>query len=416
MPSQWILKCFNREVVWSLAVMASFGVAQGAAAADWLQFRGRSGSSVSDSLVPPEKWSDTENVAWKSSLPGRGPSGPIVVKGKVYLTASGGVKQDRLYVLCFDATSGAELWRREFWATGRTHCHPSSAIAAPTPASDGERIFAFYSSNDLICLDLEGNLLWYRGLTFDFPKAGNDVGMASSPAVAGDTVVVQIENQGDSFAAGLDVATGETRWRVARDPVANWASPVPLPEPVDGKQVVLLAGQKALTAVDAHSGQELWKYEMACSSIPSPAIVDGKIFVPGGGLTALEIAKGATTPSLLWQSNKVNPNPASPIVDGKRVLALNNSGVVTCAAADTGKILWQQRIGGTHWSTPVLAGDLLYCFSQDGDARVVRVGEQGAELLHTIKIGETIQGSPAIVDGAIYVRSDKHLWKIAKGK
>ena len=200
-------------------------------AADWLHFRGKSGSSVSDSVLPPEKWSDTENIAWKAPLPGRGPSGPIVVKGRIYLTASGGVKQDRLYVLCFDGQSGKELWRREFWATGRTHCHPTSAVAAPTPASDGERIFAFYSSNDLICLDLDGNLLWYRGLAFDYPKAGNDVGMASSPAVSGDTVVVQIENQGDSFAAGLDVATGESRWRIPRETGSNWASPVAMPEP-----------------------------------------------------------------------------------------------------------------------------------------------------------------------------------------
>lgn len=383
-------------------------------AADWRQFRGLSGSSVSRDAAPPEKWSDSENLAWKADLPGRGPSGPIVIGNRVYVTASSGVKQDRLLVLCFDSVSGKELWRREFWATGRTYCHPTSAVAAPTPASDGERIFAFYSSNDLACLDLDGNLLWYRGLTFDYPKAGNDVGMASSPAIAGDTVVVQIESQGDSFAAGLDVVTGETRWRVARDPVANWASPVALPEKVDGKHVVLLAGQKALTALDAQSGQELWKYEISCSSIPSPAISGGKIYVPGGGITALEIAAGATTPSLLWQSKQINPSSASPIVDGKRVLALDRIGVVTCADANTGKVLWKQRIGGTHWSTPVLAGDLLFCFSQDGEGQVVRVSDEKGELLNRMKLGEMIQGSPALVNGAIYVRSDKHLWKIAK--
>jgi outer membrane protein assembly factor BamB len=382
--------------------------------ADWHQFRGLSGSSVSTDALPPDNLSETETVAWKAELPGRGPSGPIVVKNRVYLTAASGPKQDRLFVLCFDAESGQEVWRREFWATGRTYCHPTSGVAAPTPASDGQRIFAFFSSNDLACLDLDGNLLWYRGLAFDYPKAGNDVGMAASPAVTGDTVVVQIENQGDSFAAGLDVETGETRWRVARDPVANWASPVALPEPVDGKHLVLLPGQKALTALDAVSGQELWKYEMGCSSIPSPAIAAGRIFVPGSGLTVLEIAKGATTPSLLWQSNKVSPNQASPIVSDKRVLALNSAGVVTCAEAATGKILWQLRVGGTHWSTPVLAGDLLYCFNQEGDARVIRVSDEKGELLSSMKLGEIIQGSPAVVAGAIYVRSDKHLWKIAK--
>lgn len=384
--------------------------------ADWRQFRGPSGASVASDSVPPEKWSETENLAWKAELPGRGPSGPIVVGNRVYVTASDGPKQDRLFVLCFDALNGKEEWRREFWATGRTHCHPSSAIAAPTPASDGQRIFAFYSSNDLACLDLDGNLLWYRGLAVDYPKAGNDAGMASSPTVAGNTVVVQIESQGDAFVAGLDVATGETRWHIPRERVANWASPIAMPDLVDGKQLVLVAGPKAITAVNAQTGEEVWNFTANCSSIPSPAVSAGRIYIPGGGLTVLELGKGATSPSLLWQSNKVNPNPSSPIVDGQQVYAVNNAGVVTCADAANGKILWQLRVGGTHWSTPVLAGNLLYCFNQEGDARVVRVGAEKGELVHSTKFGEIIQGSPAVAGGAIFVRSDKHLWKIAKTK
>jgi outer membrane protein assembly factor BamB len=95
---------------------------------------------------------------------------------------------------------------------------------------------------------------------------------------------------------------------------------------------------------------------------------------------------------------------------------MNNAGVLTCADAKTGDVLWQLRVGGTHWSTPVLVKDRLYCFNQDGEARVVRVTAEQGELLHSVKLGETIQGSPAIVDGAIFVRSDKHLWKIAESK
>jgi outer membrane protein assembly factor BamB len=383
-------------------------------AADWKQFRGPNGASVSKANSPPEKWDDTENVAWKTELPGRGPSSPIVVGERVYVTCSSGARQDRLIVMCFDARSGETIWRREFWATGRTLTHPSSAVAAPTPASDGQRIFAFYSSNDLICLDLDGNLQWYRGLAFDYPKAGNDAGMASSPVVVGDTVVVQVESQGDAFAVGIDTSTGESRWRVDRDRVANWSSPIAFPQPIDGKLAVLLAGSQALVAIDARSGQELWKYETSCHSIASPAVDSNRIFVPSAGLTVLELGEGASTPSLLWQSNKVNPNQASPIVDGERVLAMNNAGVLTCAESKTGKLLWQLRVGGTHWSTPVLSGDLLYCLSQDGDARVIRIGADKGEVLHTIKVGETLQGSPAFADGALYFRSDRHLWKIAK--
>jgi outer membrane protein assembly factor BamB len=382
--------------------------------ADWKQFRGPNGTSVSQENSPPEKWSETENVAWRVDLPGRGPSSPIIVGGRVYVTCSAGARQDRLIVLCFDAKSGQSIWRREFWATGRTLTHPQSAVAANTPASDGQRIFAFYSSNDLICLDLDGNLQWYRGLAFDYPKAGNDAGMASSPVVVGDTVVVQIESQGDAFATGIDVATGESRWRLDRERVANWSSPIALPQPIDGKPAVLLPGSQALLAVDAYTGQELWKYEMSCSSIASPAVDSNRIFVPAAGLTVLELTEGASTPSLLWQSNKINPSQASPIVDGQRVLAMNNAGVLACGDSKTGTLLWQLRVGGTHWSTPALSGDLLYCLSQDGDARVIKVGPDKGEVIHSVKVGEPLQGSPALADGAMYFRSDRHLWKIAK--
>ena len=175
-----------------------------AMAADWPQFRGAESNSVTSAAQPPAEWSDADgkNVAWKVDLPGRGPASPIVVDSKVIVTASSGVNQDRLHVLCFDAADGSKLWERQFWATGRTLTHPSSANAAPTPASDGELIFAFFSSNDLACLDLDGNLKWFRGLAHDYPAAGNDVGMSSSPVVAGDSVIVQVECQGDSFRHG----------------------------------------------------------------------------------------------------------------------------------------------------------------------------------------------------------------------
>jgi len=381
--------------------------------ADWLQFRGPNGASVSRDSAPPTSWSKTKNLAWTKDLPGMAACGPIVVKGRVILTSSGIEKRNQLYVLCFDADSGDELWRRQFWATGRTLTHPFSAVAAPTPASDGERIFAFYSSNDLICLDLDGNLLWYRGLAFDFPKTGNDIGMASSPVVAGDTVVVQLENQGDSFAAGIDTATGETRWRIDRDHSANWASPIALPGKRDGRDVVLLQGRSALSAYDAKTGEELWKYELPCSTTPSVAVSEDKIFVPANGLTVLNLPPTASVPSMAWESSQLNPSPASPIIAGDRVYTVNSSGVVTCGDVKDGKRLWQQRVGGRHWSTPVVAGNHMYCINSDGAVKVLDIAAKG-KILSKNDFGEPIKGSPAIVDGALFVRSDRHLWKIAK--
>jgi outer membrane protein assembly factor BamB len=381
--------------------------------ADWLQFRGANGASSSTDAAPPDSWNETTNVAWKASLPGRGVSGPIVVKDRTYVTCSSGVKQDRLHVVCFDNKTGDEVWQREFWATGRTLTHPFSAVAAPTPASDGQRIFAFYSSNDLACLDLDGNLLWYRGLAFDYPKAGNDIGMASSPVVVGETVVVQIENQGDSFAAGIDVATGATRWRVERAHHANWVSPIALPGDREGNRIVLLQSASGLTAHNSMTGEELWRYDVPCSTTPSVAVSEDHIFIPANGLTVLKLAPDATVPSLVWDSSQLSPSAASPIVVGDRVYTMNGSGVLSCGDIATGERLWQLRVGGKFWSTPVVAGDRMYCINSDGAAKVVQLGDKG-EIVSSNEFSDEIKGSPAISAGALYVRSDHYLWKIAR--
>ena len=180
-----------RHAVLVLLVFAVAGAGGPELRADWPQFRGPRSNSVASSELD---WPAGEvPVAWTAPLPGRGPSSPIVVGQKVFVTASSGVQQDRLHVLAFDAIRGKPLWERQFWATGRCLSHPSSANAAPTPASDGQRLFAFYSSNDLVCLDLDGNLLWYRGLAHDFPRVGNDAGMSSSPLVLGDSLSAIVE-------------------------------------------------------------------------------------------------------------------------------------------------------------------------------------------------------------------------------
>lgn len=383
------------------------------AGADWAQFRGPDGTSVASSVTLPTTWTDTQNVAWKAELPGRGPSSPIVVGNRVVVTSSDGPIQERMLVVAYDAAGGKQLWRRQFWATGRPYSHPDSANAAPTPASDGQRIFAFYSSNDLVCLDLDGNLQWYRGLAVDFPKAGNDVGMASSPVVIGDTVVVQVENYGDSFAMGIDTATGETRWRVPRRAGMNWASPTRFD--VAGKSLVLLQSPGMLTAHDPRTGEQVWQFEASCESIPSVVGVKNRVYVPAGGLTALDLTDG-TAPKLAWEAKQLSSGSASPIVAGNRVYTMNNAGVLACGDADSGKMLWQLRVGGRHWATPIMAGGLIYCINQEGKAKVIKPGDERGEVVGESDFGTRIQGSPAVSGNALFVRSDKHLWKITSGK
>ncbi len=171
-------------------------------AADWRPFRGTSTDSVAvGESLPTELSGDV--IDWQIELPGRGLSGPIVIGDQVVVTASSGYHDDRLHIISVDAASGEQTWERQFQATGRTVSHPKMCVATPTPASDGERIYAFYSSNDLICTDLEGNLQWYRGLGEEHPNASNSLGMSSSPIVVGSTVIVQVESDAEAFAVGV---------------------------------------------------------------------------------------------------------------------------------------------------------------------------------------------------------------------
>ncbi len=387
-----------------------------ARAADWPQFRGPGGrSSAGTETHLPVEWnvSEMRNVAWRVDLPGRGPSGPIVVRDRVVVTASSGPKQDRLHVLCFDAASGRKLWERQFWATGRTMSHPSSANAAPTPASDGEAIYAFYSSNDLVCLDLDGNLRWYRGLASDFPKAGNDVGMASSPVVHDGTVVVQVENQGDSFVSAIDTRSGQTRWQLPRPQKANWTSPV-IAEVPGGNPVVLLKSGSGLDAHDLKSGLLQWTHAAAAGGISSAAIEGGRIYLPEDGLTLLNLSPSGRAPDVVWNANRMNAGPTSPVVADDQVFIINRGGVLSCASLQDGKDQWQLRLSGSFWATPVYAGGHLYCINDGGQAQVVKLGEK-PEIVARNDFGQGVQGSPAVADGALYVRSDGSLWKIAEG-
>ena len=403
-----------------ISLLLSFVAVVALTGADWTQFRGTDTSGVSaDKNVPT---SIGENIAWTAELPGRGLSGPIVVGGRVFLTASSGYQQDRLHILSFDAATGKKLWERQFWATGRTLCHPKMCNATPTPASDGKRIFAFFSSNDVVCLDLDGNLQWVRGMTHDYPNASNSIGMASSPVVAGDTLIVPVENLSESFTAGLDPATGVNRWKLDRPLLDNWTSPIVLPGKTRDEDLVVLQSGKGLTALRPYTGYEVWRFDEPAGSIPSSAQSAGVLYTPSKGLTALAPSADGKAPGVVWQSNKLAPGTSSPLVDEGRVYSVNGAGVLACADAKSGQIAWQLRLQvqlgektsrGVFTSTPVAAGGHLYIFNEDGVALIVRGGETG-EIVASHEFGEIILCTPAIADGALYVRSDKHLWKVGR--
>ncbi len=384
--------------------------------ADWPGFLGPGGNPVAAESSLPTSFSvgdQAENIAWRTPIEGRSVSGPIVIDGKVITTSSSAMEGRWMHVTAVDAETGEVLWHRSTKSTGRPYCHPTSANAAPTPCTDGQHVFAFFSSNDLVCYDLDGNLQWFRSMTEKHPLAGNDVGMSSSPIVVGDVVVVTVECQADSFTAGLDTATGETIWEIARPRKANWASPRVV-QGTDGKQVVVIHGSDNLVGIDPLSGSQVWEVDLRCSSVASAAFADGKLYVPAGGLKVFAVGKAFAEPQQVSETSKMSPNSASLLVSGYGIIGLNRS-ILACCDQD-GNEKWKARLeeAGQFWATPVLAGDILYAFAMNGKCFSVRVAKDAAEVIAESELGSDVLGSPAISGDALYVRSVDALWKIAK--
>ncbi len=382
-------------------------------AADWLQFRGPNGSGVSIERDGLPTSLTEKNIAWKIALPGRGLSCPIIVGDRVFVTGSSGPQQERLHVLCLNAADGTVRWERQFWATGRTMCHPKTSVAASSPASDGRRVYAIFSSNDIVCLDLDGNLVWLRGITRDYPNVSNSLGMAASLVTMGGVLVAQVESDSESYAIGMDAGTGVNRWRLERPKNSNWTSPVTMAGP--SGPILALQSSKGIQAIEMVSGRSLWTYTDGASTIPSSCAADGVLYVPSHGMTALQ-PSGEGAPSQLWRSNQLSPGTGSPLVSGGRIYTINNAGVLNCGDIKDGKRLWQLRLKGPFSASPIAAGNYIYCVSEEGLLQVVDTQAPEGNIVGKLELGagEVILGTPAISGGAVYVRSNGKLWKLTR--
>ncbi len=415
------------------ASIVTFGCAsilhlQSAKGQDWSSFLGPGGASVASDAVLPKTIDDSTHVSWKTPLPGKGASSPIIVGNNVIVTCSSGMgeKQDEIMVVCVDKNTGKIKWEQEFWATGRCLCHPLSANAAPTPATDGERIFAFYSSNDIACLDLEGNLLWFRGLAADRPKAGNDVGMSSSPVVVDGVVICQVENAGDSFATGLDAETGETVWVQDRSRKAVWSSPIVI-KTREGKNLVLIQSADKVDVVDPRTGAIKFQQEGRVSTISTAAVVDDTVYVPMDGTSTFTVASdGKFEPK--WSAGQIKAGSPSYQVNDKFIFTCNSRGILRIWDRETGEKKKEARVDGKYWATPIIADGHMYCFGEDGVFRLVNLhldDDTKPEVVQTFEFkapaadgeeakAEVFLGSPAVSANELYVRSDKFLWKFAE--
>ncbi len=395
----------------TLAALASISLA-----GDWPQFRGPASTGIStDARIPANP-----KIDWSASLPGRGLASPIVVGGKVFVTCSSGPKQERLHVLCFNVEDGAKLWERQLQATGRTMSHPKTSVAACTPCSDGRHVFALWSSNDLAAFDLDGNLLWVRGLTADYPNASNSLGMASSPIVVGETVVAMIENDSESYSLGIDAKTGRNMWKLDRPKSANWTSPIPWRADEKSPPVALLQSTKGLLAVDATSGSRLWEYADGASTMSSSVVAAGVIYAPSNGVTALTPQASGSAPTQLWRSKQINPSTISPLVLDGRLFSVNGAGVISTADVKTGDNGWKLRLTGPFSGSPVGAGTRLFTVNEKGLVQIVDIAAPEGALLGQLQLPlneetkELILCTPALSGSRVFVRTDSTLWRLGE--
>ena len=237
--------------------------------------------------------------------------------------------------------------------------------------------------------------------------------MSSSLVVTDGVVVAMVENDSESFTAGLDVKNGVNLWKLDRPKQANWTSPY-LIQGASGPTLVALQSGKGIAAVEPRTGRVVWDYTDGASPIPSGTVSGGIIFAPSKGLTAILPGVDGQPPTQIWRSAQLRPATSSPVVLDGRVFTLNEAGVLTCGSAVDGSRLWQLRLKGPHSATPVVAGKLLYCVNEAGLLQVVDSTAPEGAIVGELDLGQVVLSTPSIAHGALYVRSDGTLWKLKK--
>ncbi len=378
-------------------------------AEDWPQFHGPKGTGVSKEKNLPTNWSKNKGIAWKADLPGRGLSNPVIADGRVYVTACSGPDQKRLHLVCFDEKTGKKLWERKFWGTGSNVCHPSTSMAAPSPVTDGKNVYAMWGTYDIVGLDKDGNLLWYRPLVQDYPTLACGVGHAASPTLHKGTLIVPLENAGQSLILGLKAKTGQTQWTSARKSEINFVTPTVIRR--DGKPEVIVQSRWNCAGIDPRNGKVRW--EATPSETMSP--VNTPIFHNGMVLTAaregpaffyaLRPSADKSSPEIVWKSRKIRINYVSPLVYKGTLYTLSDRGILTSYDPSTGKEIDSLRVPGVYWGSMVAADGKLYMVNNKGVTSVVKVGDN-MKVIARNDIDDRIVTTPAIANGRIYLRSD----------
>ncbi|MEQ8768513.1 MAG: PQQ-binding-like beta-propeller repeat protein [Planctomycetota bacterium] len=422
----------------------------GATNDDWTQWRGPKLTGEVEAQ-PPLEWSDTQNVRWKVELPGAGQSTPIVLGDKIFLLTAvdtgkapegageekpkgaaalvnprgrgpqGPTTVHQFIVLCLSRKDGSVIWqkavREEVPHEGK---HQTASFASNSPITDGENLYVSFGSRGLYCLSVDGEVLWEKDL--GDMKIAFQFGEGSSPALHGDSLVVNWDHEGSSFIACFDKKTGDEKWRKARDESTSWGTP--LITEVNGKPQVIVTGGGFSRGYDLASGEEIWRCSgMTANPIPSPVRVGDLVYLMSGfrgsALQAIKIAEAqgdiSDKPAKVWEHDKRTSYVPSALVAGDYIYFLSvMNGILTCLDRKTGEVAYDsQRIEGISniYASPVGAAGRVYLTGREGTTVVIAQGPE-YKVLATNEIPETVDASLAIVDGEILLRGDKHLYCI----
>jgi outer membrane protein assembly factor BamB len=378
----------------------------------WPSFRGPDGLGRAGGGAPPVEWDGASgrNILWKSPVPRPGFSSPVVWGDRVFLT--GGDAESR-EVYCFDAKSGALRWRGSVGGFPGSPAElppvtPDTGHAASTAATDGQRVFAIFSTGDLAAFDFEGNRVWGRNLGVPQTMYGH----ASSLLVYKDLVLVQYDHAGSARLIAVRVSDGETAWERTRDVQPSWATPVLLD--AGGSTQLVLNGNPFVIGYDPRKGDELWRVDcMGGELAPSPSASGSMVFVANQYARLAAIRLG-TPAEKTWERTDDLPEVSSPLAVGSRLFVATGTGVVTCLDGARGEVFWRKEFPNGFYSSPVLAGGRVYLMDRTG---IMRIFPADGEYRSSGEpaLGEGSTATPAVAGGRLYLRGEKHLFCIAGG-
>ncbi len=399
-------------LLWLLAVAA-------AAAQDWPQFRGPTGQGLADDSDVPLQWNATENVTWKQPVPGRGWSSPVIAGDRVWLTTAvtaGRAKSLRL--VAFDFASGRELLNVEVAKVYQDEfsTNAKNSEATPTPIVAGERVFVHFGATATAAVARDGKILWKTQL----PHA-NQHGQGSSPALVGDLLVINCDGFDEAYVVALDAGTGRTRWRRGRRTPYSHAYSTPLEITVGDARQVVSVGASYTTALDSSTGREIWRvfYRDGFSNVPRPVFAHGLVYITTGfqqpSLLAVrpDGTGDVTKTHVAWSTSRGVPLTPSPIVVGDILYMVNDGGILSALDARTGEPRWVQRLPGSYAASPIAAAGRIYLTSEEGVTTVIAPGPEFRVLARNA-LDEAVLASLAVSRGSIVLRSERHLWRIAR--